>query len=76
MASTSIGKIRNKTDTGCASVGFITNAIQADEIIRNQRADIVLLAREMLRDRTSKDRLSRCQGTALEECRNATSTIC
>ncbi len=31
-------------------MGLITNAMQADEIIRNNRADIILLAREMLRD--------------------------
>jgi 2,4-dienoyl-CoA reductase-like NADH-dependent reductase (Old Yellow Enzyme family) len=29
---------------------MITQAMQADEIIRNGRADLVFLAREMLRD--------------------------
>lgn len=33
-----------------ASVGIITAPMQADEIIRNGRADVVLLGREMLRD--------------------------
>ena len=33
-----------------AAVGLITAPAQADEIIRNQRADLVLLGREMLRD--------------------------
>lgn len=33
-----------------AAVGLITAPMQADEIIRNQRADLVLLGREMLRD--------------------------
>ncbi len=33
-----------------AAVGLITAPMQADEIIRNHRADIVLLGREMLRD--------------------------
>ena len=33
-----------------AAVGMITSPMQADEIIRNGRADIVLLARESLRD--------------------------
>jgi 2,4-dienoyl-CoA reductase-like NADH-dependent reductase (Old Yellow Enzyme family) len=33
-----------------ASVGLITSAAQADEIVRNERADVVLLGREMLRD--------------------------
>jgi 2,4-dienoyl-CoA reductase-like NADH-dependent reductase (Old Yellow Enzyme family) len=32
------------------AVGFITEPAQADEIIRNGRADIVLLAREFLRE--------------------------
>lgn len=43
-------QIRKEADIATATVGFITNAMQADQIIRNQRADIVLLAREMLRD--------------------------
>jgi 2,4-dienoyl-CoA reductase-like NADH-dependent reductase (Old Yellow Enzyme family) len=43
-------KIRKAADIATAAVGFITNAMQADQIIQNQRADIVLLAREMLRD--------------------------
>lgn len=29
---------------------MITEAMQADEIVRNGRADVVLLARELLRD--------------------------
>jgi 2,4-dienoyl-CoA reductase-like NADH-dependent reductase (Old Yellow Enzyme family) len=33
-----------------AAVGLITAPVQADEIIRNGRADIVLLGRELLRD--------------------------
>ena len=33
-----------------ASVGLITSPAQADEIVRNGRADVVLLGREMLRD--------------------------
>jgi 2,4-dienoyl-CoA reductase-like NADH-dependent reductase (Old Yellow Enzyme family) len=33
-----------------AAVGMITSPVQADEIIRNGRADLVLLGREMLRD--------------------------
>ena len=33
-----------------AAVGFITAPAQADQIIRNEQADMVLLAREMLRD--------------------------
>ena len=33
-----------------AAVGLITSPMQADEIISNERADLVLLGREMLRD--------------------------
>lgn len=42
--------IRNKTGIATAAVGMITSPPQADEIIRNGRADIVLLGREFLRD--------------------------
>ncbi|MFI8576749.1 NADPH dehydrogenase NamA [Rossellomorea aquimaris] len=37
-----------KIDTG--AVGLITTGIQAEEILQNDRADLVLLARELLRD--------------------------
>lgn len=43
-------RIRKEADILTAAVGHITNAMQADEVIRNSRADIVLLAREMLRN--------------------------
>jgi 2,4-dienoyl-CoA reductase-like NADH-dependent reductase (Old Yellow Enzyme family) len=33
-----------------ASVGLVTSPAQADEIVRNGRADVVLLGRELLRD--------------------------
>jgi 2,4-dienoyl-CoA reductase-like NADH-dependent reductase (Old Yellow Enzyme family) len=33
-----------------AAVGLITSPEQADQIVRNEQADMVLLAREMLRD--------------------------
>jgi 2,4-dienoyl-CoA reductase-like NADH-dependent reductase (Old Yellow Enzyme family) len=33
-----------------AAVGLITSPAQADQIIRTEQADLVLLAREMLRD--------------------------
>jgi 2,4-dienoyl-CoA reductase-like NADH-dependent reductase (Old Yellow Enzyme family) len=42
--------VRKGADILTASVGLITNAAQADEIVRNGRADVVLLGREMLRD--------------------------
>ena len=42
--------IRHGADIKTAAVGMITEPMQADEIIRNGRADLVLLARELLRD--------------------------
>jgi 2,4-dienoyl-CoA reductase-like NADH-dependent reductase (Old Yellow Enzyme family) len=42
--------VRNGADILTASVGLITAPAQADEIIRNGRADLVLLGREILRD--------------------------
>ncbi|HUB87538.1 MAG TPA: NADH:flavin oxidoreductase/NADH oxidase [Verrucomicrobiae bacterium] len=43
-------KIRREANILTAAVGQITEPTHADEIIRNGRADIVLLAREFLRD--------------------------
>jgi 2,4-dienoyl-CoA reductase-like NADH-dependent reductase (Old Yellow Enzyme family) len=42
--------IRREVGIATAAVGMITSPMQADEIVRNGRADIVLLARESLRD--------------------------
>ncbi len=42
-------RIRQDADIPTASVGMITEPHQADEIVRKGRADLVLLAREMLR---------------------------
>lgn len=42
--------IRVQADVPTAAVGLITSSAQADETVRNGRADIVLLARELLRD--------------------------
>jgi 2,4-dienoyl-CoA reductase-like NADH-dependent reductase (Old Yellow Enzyme family) len=43
-------KIRREAEILTGSVGMITDPVQADHIIRTGQADIVLLAREMLRD--------------------------
>ena len=43
-------RIRREADIPTAAVGMITAPAQADEIIRNGRADLVFLARELLRD--------------------------
>ena len=43
-------RIRRDANIATAAVGFITEPKQADDIIRHGQADIVLLARELLRD--------------------------
>lgn len=43
-------RIRRESDIRTAAVGMITSAAQADHIIRTGQADIVLLAREFLRN--------------------------
>jgi 2,4-dienoyl-CoA reductase-like NADH-dependent reductase (Old Yellow Enzyme family) len=43
-------RIRREADIMTAAVGLITEPHQADEIIRQGRADLVVLARAMLRD--------------------------
>jgi 2,4-dienoyl-CoA reductase-like NADH-dependent reductase (Old Yellow Enzyme family) len=43
-------RIRREAEIATAAVGMITAPAQADEIIRNGRADVVLLGREFLRD--------------------------
>lgn len=42
--------VRHGADIPTATVGMITEPMQADELIRNGRADIVLMAREFLRN--------------------------
>ncbi|MEO6246705.1 MAG: NADH:flavin oxidoreductase/NADH oxidase [Opitutaceae bacterium] len=43
-------RIRREAGIATAAVGMITDPIQADQIVRNGQADVVLLARELLRD--------------------------
>jgi 2,4-dienoyl-CoA reductase-like NADH-dependent reductase (Old Yellow Enzyme family) len=43
-------KIRHGANITTAAVGFITEPKQADDIVRNGQADVVLLARQMLVD--------------------------
>jgi 2,4-dienoyl-CoA reductase-like NADH-dependent reductase (Old Yellow Enzyme family) len=43
-------QIRREADIPTAAVGMITEAVQAADIVRNGHADLVLLAREFLRD--------------------------
>ena len=44
--------IKEGADILTGAVGLITTGIQAEEILKNGRADLILLARELLRDRT------------------------
>jgi NADPH2 dehydrogenase len=43
-------KIKEESQISTGAVGLITTGIQAEEILQNKRADLVLLARELLRD--------------------------
>jgi 2,4-dienoyl-CoA reductase-like NADH-dependent reductase (Old Yellow Enzyme family) len=43
-------RIRREAEILTAAVGLITTPLQADEIVRSGQADLVLLAREFLRD--------------------------
>ena len=43
-------QIRKETGIATGAVGLITAGLQAEEILKNSRADIVLLARELLRN--------------------------
>ncbi|NEU30788.1 NADPH dehydrogenase NamA [bacterium LRH843] len=42
--------IRKEADIAIGAVGMITSGLQADEILNNGRADLIFLARELLRD--------------------------
>ena len=42
--------IKEGADISTGAVGLITTGIQAEEILKNGRADMILLARELLRD--------------------------
>ncbi|WP_042223518.1 NADPH dehydrogenase NamA [Oceanobacillus manasiensis] len=42
--------IRKEINIQTGAVGLITRGVQAEEIIQNERADLVFLARELLRD--------------------------
>lgn len=43
-------RIRAEANIATGAVGLITKGIQAEEILKNERADLVFLARELLRD--------------------------
>ena len=43
-------KIRREADIPTGAVGMITDPAQADQIIRSGQADVVIMARQFLRD--------------------------
>jgi len=43
-------KIKHGAEIPTSAVGLITSGLQAEEILQSERADLVLLARELLRD--------------------------
>jgi len=55
-------RIRREAGVATATVGMITAPSHADEIVRNGRADVVLLARELLRDAEWPLRAARALG--------------
>ena len=57
-------RIRREAGIATAVVGLITEPAQADEIIRAGKADVVLLARELLRDPNWPLRAARALGHA------------
>jgi 2,4-dienoyl-CoA reductase-like NADH-dependent reductase (Old Yellow Enzyme family) len=57
-------RIRKEAGIATAAVGLITAPAQADEIVRNGRADLVLLGREYLRDPYWPLRAARALGRA------------
>ena len=43
-------KIKEESKIETGAVGLITNGLQAEEILQNERADLIFIARELLRD--------------------------
>lgn len=43
-------KIRNEASISTGAVGLITNALHAEEILQNNRADLIFIGRELLRN--------------------------
>ena len=59
-------RIRREAGVPTAAVGLITSPEQADEIIRNGRADLVFLGRELLRDPYWPRRAAKALGVPLD----------
>jgi 2,4-dienoyl-CoA reductase-like NADH-dependent reductase (Old Yellow Enzyme family) len=59
-------RIRHEASICTAAVGLITEPTQADEIVRTGQADLILLARQLLRDPYWPLRAARQLGVAVE----------
>ena len=59
-------RIRREAGVATGAVGLITEPAQADAIVRNGEADVVLLAREMLRDPYFPRRAAHAMGATIE----------
>ena len=59
-------RIRREAGVATGAVGLITEPAQADAIVRNGEADVVLLAREMLRNPYFPRRAAHALGAAIE----------
>lgn len=58
--------IKNEAGIDTGAVGLITSPIQAEEILQNGRADLVFLARELLRDPYWPRTAAKALGVAIE----------
>ena len=58
--------IRTGADIATGAVGLITSGPQAEEILRNERADLILIGRELLRDAYWPYRAARDLHTEIE----------
>lgn len=59
-------EIRRRTGMKTGTVGMITSPAQADHVVRTEQADVVLLARELLRDPYWPRRAAEALGAKIE----------
>lgn len=58
--------IKNEADIPTGAVGLITSGLQAEEILQNDRADLIFIARELLRDPYFPKTAAKQLGTEIE----------
>ncbi|UYZ20670.1 NADPH dehydrogenase NamA [Mesobacillus jeotgali] len=59
-------KIKHEADIATGAVGLITTGIQAEEILQNDRAELIFIARELLRDPYWPRTAAKELGTSIE----------